>query len=113
MLVSIICWALTVLGCLMGTRYYVHMLQLESYQLDGYMRWIKARGAHPVLINSCIGVGFAVMNICITALVRSHVPAVQGGAKVSVTAVFALVAFLMMRSWAAQSQKSRSRSRPA
>ena len=67
MLVSIICWALTVLGCLMGTRYYVHMLQLESYQLDGYMRWIKARGAHPVLINSCIGVGFAVMNICITA----------------------------------------------
>ena len=55
MLVSIICWALTVLGCLMGTRYYVHMLQLESYQLDGYMRWIKARGAHPVLINSCIG----------------------------------------------------------
>ena len=64
-----------------------------------------ARGAHPVLINSCIGVGFAVMNICITALVRSHVPAVQGGAKVSVTAVFALVAFLMMRSWAAQSQK--------
>ena len=105
MLVSIICWALTVLGCLMGTRYYVHMLQLESYQLDGYMRWIKARGAHPVLINSCIGVGFAVMNICITALVRSHVPAVQGGAKVSVTAVFALVAFLMMRSWAAQSQK--------
>ena len=23
------------------SRYYLHMLQLESYQLDGYVRWMK------------------------------------------------------------------------
>ena len=23
------------------SRYYLHMLQLESYQLDGYVRWLK------------------------------------------------------------------------
>lgn len=22
-------------------RYYLHMFQLESYQLDGYIRWLK------------------------------------------------------------------------
>lgn len=26
---------------LAASRYFVHMLQLESYQLDGYMRWLK------------------------------------------------------------------------
>ena len=26
---------------LAASRYFIHMLQLESYQLDGYMRWLK------------------------------------------------------------------------
>ena len=25
--------------CTLCSKYYVHMLQLESYQLDGYLRW--------------------------------------------------------------------------
>lgn len=41
-------WWLTILELsvafvltLAASRYYLHMLQLESYQLDGYMRWLK------------------------------------------------------------------------
>ena len=28
--------------CAVACRHFVHMLQLESYQLDGYRRWIAA-----------------------------------------------------------------------
>ena len=27
--------------CVLCSKYYVHMLQLESYQLDGYKRWMN------------------------------------------------------------------------
>ncbi len=33
--------AVTLLITLAACRFYLHMLQLESYQLDGYMRWLK------------------------------------------------------------------------
>ena len=105
MLASILSWALMVLGCLMGTRYYVHMLQLESYQLDGYMRWIKARGYHQAIINAAAGLGFTVLGIIISLITRSQSSAVSGGAQVSLSAVFALFAFLHMRAWAAHAQK--------
>ena len=36
--VIIILAALLALGC---TKGYIHMLQLESYQLPGYFRWFK------------------------------------------------------------------------
>lgn len=105
MFVSIICWALTVLGCLMGTRYYVHMLQLESYQMDGYIRWIKARGWRQAAVGAGIGVGFAILEAIIAAVTREQSSAVRSGAEVSVSAVFVLCAFLHMRAWAAQTQK--------
>ena len=34
-------YAVTLLCVLAASRYYIHMLQLESYQLDGYQRWLK------------------------------------------------------------------------
>lgn len=105
MLTSIICWALIMLGCLLGTRYYVHMLQLESYQLDGYMRWLKARGRNKALVNAGAGAAFCALDIAIGLLMRGQSDAAVSGAHVSVAAVFALGAFLHMRAWAAQSQK--------
>ncbi|MBQ3078535.1 MAG: UDP-N-acetylmuramoyl-tripeptide--D-alanyl-D-alanine ligase [Clostridia bacterium] len=33
--------AIAFIGAIAACRYYIHMLQLESYQLDGYMRWLK------------------------------------------------------------------------
>lgn len=29
------------LACAAVSRFYLHMLQLESYQLDGYLRWMN------------------------------------------------------------------------
>lgn len=105
MLASVICWALIMLGCLLGTRYYVHMLQLESYQLDGYMRWMKARGWTRALINAGAGLAFCALDIAIGLLMRGQSGAAVQGARVSVAAVFALGAFIHMKAWAAQAQK--------
>lgn len=102
---NIICWALIMLGCMLGTRYYVHMLQLESYQLDGYMRWFKARGTKPALVNLIIGSAFCALDIAIRFIMRSQSAAAAGGAAVSVAALFAMAAFMHMRSMTAQAQK--------
>ena len=32
-------------GILLASRHSLHMFQLESYQLDGYNRWLKANRA--------------------------------------------------------------------
>ncbi len=105
MLVSVICWALITLGCLLGARYFVHMLQLESYQLDGYMRWLKARGVRHWLSYVAGGVLFGALDIVVRQLMRGQPEAAAGGAAVSIAAVFALTAFMHMKALAAQSQK--------
>ena len=48
---------LTAACCAVGSRYFVHMLQLESYQRPGYRRWM-ARNRDKVL-KKCVVVGIA------------------------------------------------------
>ena len=38
-------------------RYYLHMFQLESYQLDGYVRWLKKHSEKHLGWTLNIGVG--------------------------------------------------------
>ena len=105
MFVDIVCWALIALSCLLGTRYYVHMLQLESYQLDGYMRWMKARGWRQALVNVGAGVLFTALDVALGLMMQDQPQAAIGGARVSLAAVMTLVAFMHMKAWAAQAQK--------
>ncbi|MBQ6715804.1 MAG: UDP-N-acetylmuramoyl-tripeptide--D-alanyl-D-alanine ligase [Clostridia bacterium] len=45
---------------LAASRYFIHMLQLESYQLDGYMRWLKKDKANMFGWTFQTGVGASV-----------------------------------------------------
>ena len=52
-----------VVACLLtlaASRYFIHMLQLESYQLDGYMRWLKKDKANMFGWTFQTGVGASV-----------------------------------------------------
>ena len=42
--------------CAAYSRYYLHMLQLESYQLDGYRRWLDKNRDQLMGATQVIGV---------------------------------------------------------
>ena len=50
-------------ACILAGRHYLHMMQLESYQTDGYIRWTRKNGAYrawPVLFG-CAGLAAALV----------------------------------------------------
>ena len=49
--------AIPVLASVLVARYYLHMFQLESYQLDGYIRWLKKHSEKHLGWTLNIGVG--------------------------------------------------------
>jgi len=52
---DIIIAIIVALVCALEARFYMHMLQLESYQLDGYIRYLKRNG--PKMVDSTIVIG--------------------------------------------------------
>ena len=42
-------------GCVAVSLHFLHMLQLESYQLDGYMRWLNKNVEHARRRYAAIG----------------------------------------------------------
>ncbi len=51
-------------------RYYLHMFQLESYQLDGYMRWLKKNSDKHLGWTLNIGVGATILYYVLALFLR-------------------------------------------
>lgn len=58
------------LACVWGSRYYVHMLQLESYQLDGYNRWMSKHREKLMGWTLMVGVGATAAYFALSALLQ-------------------------------------------
>ena len=57
------------LVCAAESRYYLHMLQLESYQLDGYMRYLKRSGSRLLDRTMVIGAGALIAYYALSLIV--------------------------------------------
>ncbi len=57
---SIILSVAAVIASVIVARYYLHMFQLESYQLDGYIRWLKKHSDKHLGWTLTIGAGSAI-----------------------------------------------------
>ena len=56
------------LVCAYEARFYLHMLQLESYQLDGYLRYLKRNGGRMVDSTIVIGAGALILHYLLSLL---------------------------------------------
>ena len=56
------------LVCAAESRYYLHMLQLESYQLDGYLRFLKRSGSRVLDRTLVIGAGALIVYYVLSLL---------------------------------------------
>ena len=56
------------LVCAYEARFYLHMLQLESYQLDGYLRYLKRNGGRMADSTIVIGAGALILHYLLSLL---------------------------------------------
>ena len=56
------------LVCAYEARFYLHMLQLESYQLDGYLRYLKRNGSRMIDRTIVIGAGALILHYLLMLL---------------------------------------------
>ena len=54
---DIVLTVIAIIASVLVARYYLHMFQLESYQLDGYIRWLKKHSEKHLGGTLTIGVG--------------------------------------------------------
>ncbi len=73
-------------------RYYLHMLQLESYQLDGYVRWLGKNHDKHLGGTLTIGVGATAAYYALWLLLRMLLSA---AASTAVAGVVTLIGFLL------------------
>ncbi len=101
--------ALTVVAIIASVvvaRYYLHMLQLESYQLDGYIRWLKKHNDKHLGWTLSIGVGAGAAWYLIGLLLNVFVKDVAWTASGILTLVgFAAGAFWLDHELNGQKQK--------
>ena len=73
-------------------RYYLHMLQLESYQLDGYIRWLKKNPDKHLGGTLTIGVAATIAYYVLWLLLRVFM---KGGASSVVAGILTLIGFVL------------------
>ena len=79
--------------CAAAARHYVHMLQLESYQLSGYMRYLKRTADRMVLTYVATGVGFAILKYVMPLLIQPFTSGILAQRK-SIALVITLILFV-------------------
>ena len=95
--------------CAVACRHYVHMLQLESYQLAGYRRWLS-RNRDKVLKNSVlVGLGGAILSLYMPIIFSLFIHETQqreSAAEWVMLALFVVVAMaLAIVDWRAPAKK--------
>jgi len=86
--------------CAVGARHYIHMLQLESYQLPGYKRYLNRNFERIMRSTVLIGVIFTILDYVMPAILTpmtAGIPEKRGTiATIIVMALFAAVCGLLM-----------------
>ena len=65
--------AAAVIASALVARYYLHMFQLESYQLDGYIRWLKKNQDKHLGGTLTIGVGAGIVYYVLALLLNMFI----------------------------------------
>ena len=65
---------ITALCCAAGERHYIHMLQLESYQLPGYQRWLNRNLERMLRRAVPVGVGFTLLKYLMPLILTPVMP---------------------------------------
>ena len=91
-------------ACMMASRYYAHMFQLESYQIDGYFRWLRKRPERLTGATLYFAAGAMALKMLLFLLLRL--------ASIERAEFFAsvLVSLLLIAAWYRQMQKLRGES---
>ncbi|MGI6239471.1 MAG: Mur ligase family protein [Christensenellales bacterium] len=89
--------ALTAACCAVGARHYIHMLQLESYQLPGYKRYLSRAMDRMFRRHVLVGVLFTILSFLMPFLIQpftAGIPEKRG----DIAAVVTLVLFIITAS---------------
>ncbi len=88
-----------VIASVLVARYYLHMFQLESYQLDGYVRWLKKHSEKHLGWTLNIGVGAGIAYYVLALLLNMFIGETSWMVSGVLTLIgFAAGAFLLDRS---------------
>ena len=88
------------------SRYYLHMLQLESYQLDGYVRWLKknhSRQSGALTIGVGATAGYYALRLILRVFLSAAASEIAAG--IIALAGFGLFAVLLDRAFHMQPEK--------
>ena len=77
--------------CCFTARYFLHMLQLESYQTDGYLRWLKKNRDRHLSGTLTIGVGSVIIYYALWLVLRLFL---DERASVIVSGIISLIGFV-------------------
>lgn len=86
---NIVMMAAAVIASVLVARYYLHMFQLESYQLDGYVRWLKKHSEKHLGWTLNIGVGAGIVHYVLALFLNMFV----GEASWLVSGILTLLGF--------------------
>ena len=90
--------AVAVIASVLVARYYLHMFQLESYQLDGYVRWLSKHHDKHLGWTMNIGVGSVVVYYVLKLFLNMLFHEAAGAVSAVITMViFALGAYMVDR----------------
>ena len=62
--------------CAVGARHYIHMLQLESYQLPGYKRYLKRNFDKIMRSTVLVGVAFTMLDYVMPVILIPMTPGI-------------------------------------
>ena len=86
--------------CAAGARHYIHMLQLESYQLPGYKRYLNRNLDRIMRSSMLVGVIFTVLDYAMPLILQPFTSSVPDArptiATIVVMAIFAAVCAVML-----------------
>lgn len=82
----------TAVICAAAARHYVHMFQLESYQLAGYMRYVKRTADRMLVTYVATGVGFSLLKYIMFYLIQPFTSGIPDTRK-SIALIITLILF--------------------
>ena len=111
MIIKIIETVLIAACCAVGARHYLHMLQLESYQLPGYGRWLKRNLEKMFRSLVLVGIGFTVLDFIMKLIIQpftTGIPEIRETIAAIVTLVLFVIvtAILAVRDFKAPAKKA-------
>ena len=105
-MISTVMTVVAIIASVLVARYYLHMFQLESYQLDGYIRWLKKHSEKHLGWTLNIGVGAGIAYYAIGLLFNLFMGDISWGVSGVLTMLgFGAGAFMLDKSLHEQKEK--------